>query len=164
MATVRYAEVVDGKVTERLLCPECVSKLQMEDAKGFAFSSPTVSKSRPPASQVVSEAVRTQRSCPSCGILLGDILEQGKVGCAKCYEEFSDQLSPHLYDIHFTLKHKGKVPHFEEPREHLRHDLQAKRALLRKVLRAENYEKAALLRDEIRGLEQGLYLSGTGAE
>jgi len=164
IATVRYAEVVDGKVTERLLCLECINRLQVEEAKGFAFSSPTLVKRKPPVADVVNEAVRTGRRCPSCSTLLSDILERGKVGCAKCYEEFSDQLAPHLYGMHFTLSHKGKMPHFDDAREHLRLDLQSKRALLRRVLRAENYEEAARLRDDIRCLEQGLKLSGTGAE
>ena len=59
---------------------------------------------------------------------------------------------------------QGKVARLDYARARLRADLQAKRTLLRTVLQAEKYEEAARLRDEIRSLETGLYVSETGAD
>jgi protein-arginine kinase activator protein McsA len=52
----------------------------------------------------------------------------------------------------------------DDARARLRADLQTKRALLRSVLRAENYEEAARLRDEIQSLETGLNMAESGAD
>ena len=165
LATVRYAEVVDGHVKERHMCPECLTRQRERQGAGFEFETP--SAKRPGvASQraVVKEAVRKHRSCPVCGKLLQRILDERRLGCASCYGEFAEHIDPLLMARHGSVTHKGKQPHITDARERLRADLQVKRSLLRAVLQAENYEEAALLRDEIRGLELGLSVSESGAD
>jgi len=164
LATVRYAEVVDGQVTEKFLCPDCLAKLQGDDAKGFEFSGPAATARTPSAEEVVDEAVRMQRACPSCGTTLSQLLEENRLGCASCYQTFAKEIEPRLEEMHHSLHHKGKAPRHDDTRAQLRADLQSKRTLLRSVLRAENYEEAARLRDEIRSLETGLYVSESGAD
>lgn len=163
LATVRYAEVVDGQVTEQHLCEECVSRQQSE-AAGFELSGPPPLVRKVPAERVAREAMRTQRACPSCGMLLSHIVESGRVGCGRCYEHFGGQVESMLEALQRSLQHRGKVTHLDDARARLRGDLQSKRSLLRSMLRAENYEEAARLRDEIRGLEAGLYMSESGAD
>jgi protein-arginine kinase activator protein McsA len=52
----------------------------------------------------------------------------------------------------------------DDSKAQLRADLQTKRGLLRSVLKAEKYEDAARLRDEIRTLENTLQTSETRVE
>ncbi len=165
LATVRYAEVVDGQVTDQQLCRDCLACLQEDSGAGFdiAGSKPVVHQ-KPSASEVASEVVKTQRTCRTCGTALSTVLDEATVGCATCYETFGSQIESVLEGLHRALWHKGKVSRMDDARARLRADLQAKRALLRSVLRAENYEEAARLRDEIRGLEAGLHVSETGAD
>lgn len=161
LATVRYAEVVDGKVTEQQLCSDCLALHQRETAMGFELSrAPSL---KPKEERSRGEAAREQ-TCPSCGVLSSHIIDAGRVGCPHCYEQFGGQIESILEGMHRALRHKGKVAKMDDTRARLRAELQNKRALLRSVLRAENYEEAARLRDEIRILENGLFVSEQGTD
>lgn len=161
LATVRYAEVVDGQVTDQHLCAQCLALHQKNASPGFELPGPS-----PTLRKTVQDRVSlaAKRTCPSCGSLLSRVAEEGKVGCTACYEAFGDQIESILEGLHRALRHKGKVAHLEDSRARLRADLQTKRGLLRSVLRAEQYEQAATLRDEIKSLETGLYVSESGAD
>jgi protein arginine kinase activator len=164
LATVRYAEVVDGKVTDRHLCADCLAQHQDNAAKGFELTGVAPTARKIAVDQVVREAVKLQRTCATCGATLTMVMDEARTGCAKCYENFSEQIESMLEGLQRSMQHKGKMPHLDDARAKLRGDLQTKRALLRTMLRAEKYEEAARLRDEIRGLETGLYVSESGVD
>ena len=163
LATVRYAEVVDGKVANRHLCGACLSAYQQDAGTGFELSEANPTVRRPTVEQVTRDAVRTERRCVSCGTLEREVMDQGVVGCCRCYESFGGQIESILEGLHRSLQHKGKVRHIDDDRAWLRAELQTKRSLLRSVLATEDYEEAATLRDEIRCLETGLHVSKSGA-
>ncbi len=157
LATVRYAEVVDGKVKDLNLCPECLAKHQKEAVVGFELAKPgPVPSRRQAASKREHRADLVRERCKSCGQTLGQVLESGKVGCSTCYETFAEQVESILEGLHMGMRHRGKVPHVDDSRARVRAGLQTKRALLRGALRTEDYEEAAHLRDEIRVLEKEL--------
>ena len=155
LATMRYAEVVDGNVSEQHLCADCMARQEADGATGFELSgnAPTPRKRHIAAA---SDTTMPQRSCRACGIELQDVIRSGRVGCGVCYESFRDQLESVLRGMHVALRHRGKVPHRDDAREQKRADLQNKRALLRSALKTENYEEAARLRDIIRSIEESL--------
>lgn len=164
LATVRYAEVVDGRVTEQHLCPQCLAVHQQQSEPGFALPGAVPVTKRRGVRQTARETLRTRRVCPSCGMPMRQLLDDGKVGCITCYTAFGQQIESILEGLHVSLQHKGKIARYEDSRARLRADLQGKRALLRSVLRMEHYEEAAKLRDEIRELEMGLSTSEAGAD
>ena len=164
LATIRYAEVVDGVVTERFLCPECLAKMQQDSAAGFNISAAAPAADKPSASDIAEDAMRTQRTCPGCNTLLSDIIDTGRVGCARCYETFAVEIDDRLEALHHAVHHKGKALRVDDAKSRLMADLQTKRGLLRSVLRAEKYEEAARLRDEIKQLETALYGARTRSE
>lgn len=164
VAEVRYAEVVDGKVTERHLCSACLAKHEENAATGFELAGIAPGPKSASVERVVRDAVKQQRACQNCGATLSSILEDGRVGCAGCFVQFKAEVESILEGLHVSLRHKGKAPHIDDARAKLRGDLQTKRALLRSMLRTEKYEEAARLRDEIRGLETGLQVSESGAD
>lgn len=161
LATVRYAEVVDGKVTDRHLCEACMEQYQEGRATGFEFSGPPAPARRTVAPAVAPAAAHEQRTCPTCGMPLAAAGGVWRLGCPRCYETFGDQLEAVLRDVQRALVHRGKNPHVTDARVRLRADLQTKRTLLRTLLRREKYEEAAQLRDEIQELETG-QTAGTG--
>jgi len=162
-ATIRYAEVVDGRVTDQFWCKECLAQ-QRGGAEGFELSEvPPTRPNKASIHKVVSKVVRAQRSCPECDTRLQSILDTNRVGCAACYTHFSDELPAVLSQLHESPAHRGKRPNASDSNTQLKSDLQAKRALLRTMLKSENYEEAATLRDEIRALEAGLFASNHGA-
>ena len=112
----------------------------------------------------MSEAVRAQRACPSCGTPLSTVVDDGMVGCRTCYDHFGKEIDSILEGLHRGMQHKGKVSKLDNTRARTRADLQNKRQLLRTMLKAENYEEAARLRDEIRELEGGLSMADSGTD
>jgi protein arginine kinase activator len=168
LASVRYAEVVDGKVSEVHLCQECLGRRQESVSSGFQFAKPTPFAKKPAgpvrASAAVADPVEARQSCTSCSTTLKQILETGRVGCSTCYASFPAQLESLLEGIHVALAHRGKVPRLDDARARVRADLQSKRGLLKTALTTENYEEAAALRDEIRVLETGLSASEGGRD
>jgi protein arginine kinase activator len=112
---------------------------------------------------VVSRVVRAQRTCPQCETRLQSVLDTKMMGCPACYVQFADEIPALAAKLHEAQVHRGKAPHQTDARTQLRTDLQSKRTLLRSVLKSENYEAAAQLRDEIRVLESDMYASGPGA-
>ncbi len=109
------------------------------------------------------------RRCEVCGSSFEDIANRGKLGCADCYELFADRLAPSIERMHNRAKHVGKLPgrsamktvpaaapvkaqpaNRPEPRTETTEDL---RVQLRAAVAAEEYEKAAILRDRIKEME-----------
>lgn len=155
LATIRYAEVVDGHVTEQQLCPACVSVLEGGASSGFELADVQHSR-RAPAPRVAGENERNQQACGVCGMPLTSIVAHHRVGCPSCYTNFEPQIAPLLLAEHRSGFHKGKTARALTTRDRLRTDLYSKKALLRSIVKAENYEEAARLRDEIRQLQSSL--------
>ncbi len=160
-ATLRYSEVVNGKVSARSICRTCMDELETDQGTGFEVSgAPTARRAR-----VLKEEADAQvphRSCPSCGVSLRTVVKTNRVGCRDCYSSFAEGIAEQLRTLHPATRHRGKTPNMSDARDRLRANLQAKRALLRTALKAENYEEAAHVRDEIRALESGLHAPSTG--
>lgn len=162
LSTVRYAEVVSGKVSDVHLCADCLAKYQENESGGFGLASATIPS--PITSPPSFDTVVPPRVCASCGAEMTEVLNKGRVGCTECYESFSEQLEPVLRSMHHALIHRGKVPRQTDSRARARADLQRKRALLRSSLKLENYEEAASLRDEIKTIEESLGLAESAQE
>lgn len=158
VASVRYAEVVDGHVTEQHLCASCLDRRQERPSAGFQLDAPGLGRAKS-VHTAVRDSLRAGRTCSFCGALLSTVTDSLRVGCATCYREFSSPLDALIQARHGAQEHRGKAPNMDDARERLRADLLVKRSLLHRVLQSENYEEAAILRDEIRGIEKGLYAS-----
>lgn len=86
-------------------------------------------------------------SCPMCGYILKDILITGKVGCGNCYNFYKKELLPFIEKCQFgATQHKGKKP------KKLFKSLQELEAELKVAIEKEDYEKASILKDEIKKL------------
>lgn len=163
LASVRYAEVVDGKVSDLRLCQDCLAAREESVSPGFEFSkpSPFLGKKKDLSVNEVTEADAT---CTACATTLQELMDTGKVGCSICYESFPAELEALMEGIHIALTHRGKIPRLDDARVRVRSELQTKRTLLKTALSMENYEDAASLRDEIRALELGLGASEAGVD
>ena len=163
-ASIRYAEVVDGQVMDQHLCSECLEKRKFAQKPGFEFTKPAPFMRREKESMGRGTALFPMPVCPSCDRDINTIKNSGLVGCADCYVFFRNELTPLLVDMHGSAEHHGKVPKLDDARARVRQDLETKRALLKRSLRAERYEEAALLRDEIKAIEGGLISSDKGLD
>jgi len=130
--------------------------MQKGPGGGFEIAGDAPTPRRLSTSPRPSAVAVPKRLCKSCGRDLRDILKTGLAGCTMCYDVFEEALNPLMRGAQVALRHRGKTPRHDTPQEGVRASLQKKRALLRSVLKLENYEEAAVLRDEIRQLEDQL--------
>ena len=80
------------------------------------------------------------------------------MGCADCYERFYNKLLPSIQRIHGKAKHSGKVPPVHEEEVTVKEktaeekiaDLEAE---MQKAVAEQSFERAAIIRDEIKKLK-----------
>ena len=134
--------IVAGKNTVRRVCPQCVKKLQRGDA--YATQMAVLGTMTAPETELV---------CPRCGRTSEELRRTGHVGCATCYRAFESVLTP------LFARLNGAPQHSEEPKPEPEADEKTQRInRLREemfsAVNAEEYERAAQLRDALRALEQ----------
>ena len=100
------------------------------------------------------KALHGEKKCPDCGTSYHEIASSGKVGCAKCYDTFADELARSIQSIHGTTSHTGAVPARQRAKKERTEYIKSMKRDLQEAVRREDYETAARLRDEIRQLEQ----------
>jgi protein arginine kinase activator len=96
--------------------------------------------------------------CPKCGTTWDRLRQDGRAGCARCYEAFSTQLLQVMERVHSAAQHAGKTPRALDKRKRRLHYLRARRdhrlemlqRRLQETIVEEKYEEAAQLRDKIR--------------
>lgn len=93
-------------------------------------------------------------ACPSCGLTAGQLKQVGRLGCATCYSHFDQHLRGLLRRLHGGTQHVGKVSARADSEEVDRNArVQSLRRSLQRAIDAEDFEHAALLRDQIRRME-----------
>ncbi len=93
--------------------------------------------------------------CEQCGISYVEFRNQGLLGCAHDYECFGEQIGRLLERTHDGAKHHtGKAPAALGVQRRPRPDLRRLKRQLDEAVAAEDYERAAELRDRLEELEQ----------
>lgn len=137
-ANTYYEENINGQVKHMHLCADCASNMHINQS--FA---PLLSN----FFDFVPAAVYAQpRQCPVCGQTENTLRQSGTVGCAHCYDTFSDILLPYIRQIHGADRHICADTSAPNPVASLKQQLS-------QAISSENYEEAARLRDEIRRME-----------
>lgn len=147
-ANVHYKQVINGAVKEEFLCSECAASGNMnipfekgaDELFGNLFAGASAFSGR------------GKSVCPLCGASVRDISVSGKVGCAKCYEVFKNELQRTVVGIHGNVHHVGRAPGKHKETMELQAKLDALRAEQQKAIEEQNFELAAELRDKINQL------------
>ncbi len=93
--------------------------------------------------------------CENCGISYVEFRNQGLLGCAKDYDAFKEQIDRLLNRTHAgATAHVGKSPQSLGAAHKPQQDLWRLKRQLDEAITAEDYERAAELRDRIRALEE----------
>lgn len=152
-ATTHIKRVVNGDTAETHLCADCATHLGYGDFfSGFGLNlgelfGGILENGLPEAKS--AKALR----CSKCGCSFEDIVRDGKLGCAQCYTTFYDKLLPSLQRIHGRIEHNGKVSKIAEKSTKKKSHLEKLREDLNAAIEEQNFEQAAKLRDEIKGME-----------
>ncbi len=150
-ATTHIHSIVNGIVNEIHLCGTCAAGEGYGDIKSKNLSQML-------SSMFGDTAVNTAKSkvtrCDCCGSTFADIAKSGKCGCGKCYTTFYEQLLPYFKRVHGSIQHIGKAPNnnFLSKNES-KETVGELRAQLCELVKQENYEQAAVIRDKIKELQ-----------
>lgn len=167
-AEVFYSENVNGKVKKFALCHECAEKLR--ESGEIDFSMPSVFSDGFTGSDFIgigsligsmlspvrkTEDTLSDKRCDLCQMTFSDFMREGKAGCPRCYETFGDELERTVAGIHGGTRHTGSVPAKFRKKKAEKERLESLRRQINEAVAAEDYERAAALRDEIRSIENG---------
>ena len=155
-ATVHVTEVVNGVKKESHLCEECARAAGGK----FTFSitdilANLIEPVKTPGGGAKTAEAGTPR-CPECGISYAEFKAKARLGCANDYEVFKSGLIPLLEKVHGAVQHTGKTPHTVESVVRKETELAKLKKELDNVVKSEDFEKAAQIRDRIRNLETEL--------
>jgi protein arginine kinase activator len=104
------------------------------------------------AGQAAAEEEEEDIVCLKCGMKFSEFRSGGRLGCAECYDSFEPRIDRILVQIHGVCGHKGKRYGRPAPRRGSRAGLERLRRELDAAVRTEQFEQAAVIRDEIRSL------------
>jgi protein arginine kinase activator len=159
-AVLHLSEVINGKSRELHLCESCARE---KGAEQLALNAPVEGPGGTAAGSLASllaglsgqKASAPKLTCPQCGMTFAQFRKAGRFGCAACYEAFSRYLTTLLRRIHGSAHYSGKSPAPKAPKKiSEKEKLLGLKAELQSAVKAEAFEKAAVLRDKIRTLEK----------
>ena len=164
-ATTHIKRVINGETTEQHLCAACAKKLGFDSfLDDFSLSIPNIFAGFFGDSALALPGRPAER-CATCGSSFEEIVRTGMVGCADCYQKFYDRLLPSIQRIHGRAKHAGKRPGApvvadREPEAApsaaptKEAQIAALQQQMQQAIESQNFEQAAVLRDNIKALKE----------
>jgi protein arginine kinase activator len=147
-ATVHLTQIAGDKVQKVDLCEACAKHKGVNDPAGFSLADLLLGLG---ASQEIEQAgAGAGLKCPRCGFTQADFKKAGRLGCPECYTTFAEVLHGLLKSMHKGTRHVGKVPESLQQTRDLSDRLKTLQRRLAKAVEEENFEQAAILRDEIK--------------
>jgi protein arginine kinase activator len=147
-ATVHLTQITGDKMQKVDLCEECAKTKGVNDPQGFSLADLLLGLGA--AQEIEQSAGGSELKCPRCGFTQADFKKAGRLGCPACYRTFGEALNGLLKTMHKGTRHIGKVPESMRQNRDLSDRLSVLQKKLTKAIEAEDFEQAALLRDEIK--------------
>ncbi len=162
-AVVHEVTVKNGVKAEIHLC--------QEHAQEAGVSMPTYQPINQLLTQfVISQAdkakakARSRKTCSNCGMTFARFRQAGTLGCPECYQAFEEQLTPLIERAqNGATHHRGKTPRRAGASVDRQLFVQELVKELDQAVAAEQYERAAQLRDRLRNLNVGAVDDATDA-
>lgn len=158
LANVKLTKIVQGAVEEVYLCQECAAR-----------QSPYQKKLLNPLAGMTLDAIlagilgqkeeaakpgsASELQCSNCGLPFDSYRGTLILGCSDCYESFEKQLLADLRKFHGSTVHRGRVPNGDTAELQVKRNPEELRRRMQEAVKAEDFELAARLRDELRELE-----------
>jgi protein arginine kinase activator len=149
-ATYHLTAIENGVKKEAHLCEECARNAGVGMKFNFTIGDILGTLVEPKSSKV------QQIRCPDCGISYSEFKAKARLGCARDYEVFKGGLLPLLEKIHGATTHTGKAPQTADVQVKKENELLRLKKDLESVVKSEDFEKAAEIRDRIKMLEADL--------
>jgi len=158
-ATVKIVRIIGGEAHSIYLCDKCAAEVSPYHKQALSLQE-AIEKvlAQLLEKQTTSEEGEPEEAvpdieCPSCGTTLEEYRKTFMMGCSECYKTFGSFIEGQLKRLHGSTRHVGQAP---PPVRKQVDDLEATVSALKKELAeavsAEDFERAAKLRDRIRHL------------
>ena len=158
-AQVHLTQIVNNEKLSLSLCKECAA------ARGFHSPLDNVPF---PLAEILSglagsmtETGKTDPAdnlaCPVCGLTFTEFTRQGRFGCGECYVAFRGRLEPIMRKIHGASLHRGRNPQYVHVDDAAALPIKEEERLeteLTKAIAAEDFERAAELRDKLKTVRE----------
>ena len=151
-AVISIEQVSDGFKKNIYLCKDCAAKF------GFGVFSEKIDISIKNlfTNYELNKKLEQENSpaCPCCGEKLLDIKFKQKIGCPACFSFFQNEIEEMLRKKKKDLRYTGIIPKAKNLFAEKKITSAELKLELRKAIDAEEYEKAAFLRDKLKDLEK----------
>jgi protein arginine kinase activator len=151
-ATTHVTDKVGDVMKEAHLCDECVRQTGVPLNSNFSIGEILGTFMQPTSKPATNPRINQVR-CPECGITYAEFKTKARLGCANDYEVFRSELLRLLEKIHGSTQHAGKTPHTADASIRKENELIKLKRDLEVVVKSEDFEKAAQIRDRIKNLE-----------
>lgn len=153
-AVIHLTQIVNNEMTACHLCEKCAAAKGLETEEPSSTFPLTDFLAQMGGGEEEAQSEPGTGQCTFCGLSFSDFRETGRLGCSHCYVTFEPHLRGLLRRIHGGTQHTGKVYLPPDPSASERQKrLEGLRRRLERAVAAEDFERAAELRDEIRSLE-----------
>lgn len=172
-ANIKYTEIINGMKKEHNLCSQCAKEMDFGPYSAIL-------EGEFPLSMLLSSllglsdsdaAARQQKTeeviCPTCGTTYEEFIKNSRFGCADCYHVFDLLIGEKIKKLQDNASHTGKQPKMRagKPPEAAvsskgemqftkEEQIRQLERRLKAALEAEDYEQAAVCRDQIRALKE----------
>ncbi len=152
-AVIHLTQVAADQAVQVHLCEKCAAEKGVEPAAALV-KSPLGGFLAQLSPLGAAEAPGTELRCPRCGGGLADFRDAGRLGCPECWEAFAGPLTDLVRRLHGATRHVGEryaLPGTPEEGTRAASPTAARlREELRDAVAAEDFERAARLRDALR--------------
>lgn len=145
-ADIVLTTVIDGESTTRHLCRECVKKYKTGDIQSLLAAI---------LSSMAAKTAEKDIACPTCGTTFSEFRRTGMLGCCACYQAFRGELEPLMTRLQGRAQHAGRRPPVSEEEQARRDKMEALRARMEAAVAVEDFETAAVYRDQLRAVSEG---------
>ncbi|EFP2887739.1 excinuclease [Listeria monocytogenes] len=147
-----------GKVESLYLCEDCATEKALSSEKDLVKAMDTFSEVALDFLTLLQKEENAQKEivCGNCQLSFEEFLQTNRVGCSECYEAFKEQLVPIIGRVQNGYKnHVGKVLTEIERAEGIQNEISHLQEKLAQLVKNEEFEEAAIVRDEIKALRAG---------
>ncbi|WP_096202185.1 UvrB/UvrC motif-containing protein [Bacillus sp. FJAT-45350] len=161
-ATLHFTKIINGEKTEFHICEHCAKEKGEHFPGTNSFSIHHLLSGLlnfDPSSQGQSSTIKAPQnvSCEKCKMTYEQFARTGRFGCAHCYQTFSSKINPILKRVHSgNQTHAGKIPKRIGGSIQVRKQINQLKEEMKANIEQEEFEEAAIIRDQIRSLERSL--------
>ena len=141
----------NGVKTQQYICEVCAEERKLKENPSGEAILRLVNDIKKENAKRIAEVQESlpDITCPECSTTYKDFIKTGLLGCQNCYSSFSEHLDPLLSQI---TKHPKPLSEPETEQSDERNHILKLKLKLKQCIDAEDYEQAAIIRDEINKL------------